>query len=162
MAIVGAPGCGKSTVFEALPCVYKVCAKPQRECTFALAGVLDAEVLLWQEWAWERKTVAWEDMLSLLCGENLGIRLPSAPPVTHKNAAPMFFTAWAPLRMRCADMEQMITMNRAMTERFKTRVWTRPLPMQGRYPTFPQCGCCFGKYILENAQGAPVHDTVQR
>ena len=42
--------------------------------------------------------------------------------------------------------------NQAMDERFKTRKWTRPLPQAGRIKKFPQCACCFAKFIIANAQ----------
>ena len=46
---------------------------------------------------------------------------------------------------------QAVTYTRAMAERFKTRVWTRPLPVQGRVLEFPQCARCFASIILTNA-----------
>ena len=151
MGIVGPPGCGKSTVFESLACVFKVCGKPQRDCSFAFADVPGADILLWQEFTWTEKTCAWEDLLNVLVGEGFGIRLPCAKPVTLRNDAPMFYTAWSPLRFRSPDLERMLALNRAMDERFKLRTWARPLPQENRMPKFPKCGCCFAKFVLENA-----------
>ena len=151
LAIVGPPGCGKSTVLESLDAVFKTTGKPQRDASFPFADAINAEVLLWQEFSWEQKTCAWEDLLCLLVGEGFGVRLPGVPPVTHRNQAPMFYTAWAPLRMRCQDVDQMIALNRAMDERFKVRTWSRPLPQEHRMPSFPKCGACFAQYILMTA-----------
>ena len=51
-AIVGPPGCGKSTVLEALELIYKCGAKPDRSNSFPLSSILDQEVLRWQEFKW--------------------------------------------------------------------------------------------------------------
>ena len=151
LAIVGPPGCGKSTVFEALDEVFETCGKPERNSSFPLAGVLDSEVLLWQEFTWSPKVCAFEDLLQMLCGEKIGIRVPRAPPVQHRNKAPMFYTAWAPLSMRSQNSEEMMNHNQAMSERFKIRRWTNALPTSGRIPKVQQCGKCFACFILQNA-----------
>ena len=155
MAIVGPPGCGKSTVLEALDLIYVTSAKPQRENSFPFAGILGAEVLLWQEFVWGPKVCAFEDLLQLFCGEKLAIRIPHARPVEHRNGAPMFYTAWAPLHMTCADHNRMLNLNAAMEERFTTRMWTRALPREGRIPKFPQCACCFARFVLEQLAAQP-------
>ena len=149
MAVVGPPGCGKSTVFEALDIIYKTSAKPERESTFPISGILGAEVLLWQEFAWGPKVCAFEDLLAMLNGEKLAVRVPCARPVQHRNGAPMFYTAWALLTMTCTDRNRMVNMNKAMDERFTIRTWSTPLPLEGRIPRFPQCACCFARFVLE-------------
>ena len=151
LAISGPPGCGKRTVFEALDLIYEVSGKPQRESSFPFAGVLDAEVLLWQEFTWTAQLCAFEDLLSLMAGEKFGIREPNKKPRQFRNTSPMFYTAWEPLTFRGKDPHMMATYNQAMGERFKTRRWTRPLPAEGRLPKFPHCACCFAKFILTNA-----------
>lgn len=155
MAIVGVPGCGKSTVFESLRKIYKVSAKPEVGSTFSLAGILDAEVLLWQEFEWDPKGVAFNDLLAVLAAEQVGIRQPGTKQQEHCNHAPMFYTSWQALTMTCRDQRRMGNLNGAMGERFKTRWWMRPLPMQGRIAPYPQCGRCFAKFLLENASVQP-------
>ena len=150
MAIIGPPGCGKSTVLEALDLIYKVSGKPQRESTFPLANVVDAEVLLWQEFEWDAKMCAFADLLALLAGEKFGIRLPNKKPQQYKNTSPMFYTAWEQLTFR-GSPNKMLAYNGAMDERFKTRYWARPLPQHGRLIEFPHCACCFASFILSNA-----------
>ena len=152
MAIIGPPGCGKSTVFEALDLIYEVSGKPQRESSFPFAGVLEAEVLLWQEFTWTPQMCAFEDLLSLMAGEKFGIREPGKKPRQFRNASPMFYTAWEPLTFRGKDPLTMETYNQAMGERFNTRRWARPLPSDGRLRKFPQCACCFSRFILANAK----------
>ena len=122
-----------------------------RAALLGTGGVLDTEVLLWQEFTWEPKMCAFEDLLSLLVGERFGIRMPGKKPVQFKNESPMFYTAWEPLAFRSQGPRQMWTYNQAMQERFKTRHWFRPLPAAGRLPKFPQCAHCFASFILGNA-----------
>ena len=60
-----------------------------------------------------------------------------------------------PLTLLSRDVSEMTDFNSAMSERFKTRFWTRPLPRAGRVPDFPRCGHCFAKFILDNVTAAP-------
>ena len=151
LAIVGPPGCGKSTVFEAMDLIYNVCGKPERDNSFPLAGVLDAEVLIWHEFSWEPKMCAYEDILNLMCGEKIGIRVPHKKPPQFKNQSPMFYTAWEPLTYRGPSAAKARVYNEAMDERFKMRRWVRPLPKEGRIKKFPHCAHCFASFILNNA-----------
>ena len=152
MALIGPPGIGKSMLFEPLDDIYKACGKPQRDCTFPFADVIDADILLWQEFKYTLKVCAWEDLLNLLCGEKFGIRQPNSKPIQHRNKAPMFYTARTQLTMRSSDLVEMAEYNTAMSERFKLRVWSKPLPMAERRKDFPRCACCFAKFVLEHEQ----------
>ena len=151
LAIIGPPGCGKSTVFEALDLIFEVAGKPQQESTFPFTGIPDAEVLLWQEFTWTPQMCSFEDLLSLLAGEKFGLREPGKKNRQFRNGSPMFYTAWEPLTFRGRDPNKMANYNQAVGERFKTRRWSRPLPAEGRLRKFPQCACCFSRFILVNA-----------
>ena len=80
---VAVPGCGKSSLFEALPPIYKTSAKPERESSFPLSSILEAGVLLWQEFSWNDKMCSFEDLLQVAAGEQLAIRAPCARPIQH-------------------------------------------------------------------------------
>ena len=62
----------------------------------------------------------------------------------------MFYTARGPLTYRSDDVQEMIQYTQAVAERFKTRVWAHPIPMEDRLPDFPRCGPCFSKFILQH------------
>ena len=64
----------------------------------------------------------------------------------------MFYIAWAPLGVTSMDATRVYNLNTAMAERFTTRTWARPLPLDGRLPQFPQCACCFSKFIMEHGR----------
>ena len=94
---------------------------------------------------------SFEDLLSLLAGEKFGLREPGKKNRQFRNGSPMFYTAWEPLTFRGRDPNKMANYNQAVGERFKTRRWSRPLPAEGRLRKFPQCACCFSRFILANA-----------
>ena len=131
--------------------IFEVAGKPQQESTFPFTGIPDAEVLLWQEFTWTPQMCSFEDLLSLLAGEKFGLREPGKKNRQFRNGSPMFYTAWEPLTFRGRDPNKMANYNQAVGERFKTRRWSRPLPAEGRLRKFPQCACCFSRFILVNA-----------
>ena len=149
MAVIGGPGIGKSMLFEPMDLVYKVCGTPERESSFPLAGILGSEVLVWQEFVYNKKCLAFENLLAVLVGELVGVRLPGAVPVPYRNLAPMFYTARRPLAMRSADLAEMADYSQAMSERFKIRQWSVPLPMDVRNPNFPRCASCMSRFYYE-------------
>lgn len=150
VAVVGGPGLGKSTLFEPLLHIFRVGSKPERNCSFPLSSIVDAEVLLWQDFVYSRQVCAFEDLLNILVGEQIAIRLPGHRPVNHRNTAPMFYTARAPLEYHSRDACEAAEQTAAMAERFITRRWTRPLPLHLRRPDFAACGACFARFVLES------------
>ena len=145
------PGCGESTVFEALDVIYEVAGKPQHESTFPFTGIPDAEVLRWQEFTWTPQMCSFEDLLSLLAGEKVGLREPGKNNRQFRNASPMFDAAWEPLIIRGRDTSNVATYKQAVDERFNARRWSRRLPAEGCLRKFPQCACCFARLISANA-----------
>ena len=136
MALVGAPGSGKSMLFEPFDGIYKVMGKPQSGSSFPLAGAIGATVLVWQDWKHDDKTVAFEDLLSFFVGELVDIRVPHQRNVSYRNTSPLFYTSNSILQTVRHDAGLMDRLNAAMAERFTTRVWRNPLPMQGRAADF--------------------------
>ena len=136
-------------LFEPFDGIFTVMGKPQNNSSFALAGVLDAHVLLWQDWKHNDSTILFEDVLSLIVGERIDIRIPHAKNVSVRNSAPLFYTSNTPLSVgrRAESLEQLIRLNRAMAERFCTRVWRIPLPMADRLTQLPRCSRCCANFI---------------
>ena len=122
------PGCGKSTVFEDLNLIFNTSGKPARDSSFPLSGILGTDVLLLQEFSWSAKICAFEELLQMLAGERLAVRVPCARPVQHRITASMFYTAWAPLGVTGMDASRPYNLNTAVAERFTTRTWARPHP----------------------------------
>ena len=149
MALVGAPGSGKSMLFEPFDGIYKVMGKPQSGSSFPLAGAIGATVLVWQDWKHDDKTVAFEDLLSFFVGELVDIRVPHQRNVSYRNTSPLFYTSNSSLQVARQDTVLMGRLNSAMAERFTTRVWRNPLPMHARVADFPRCSrCCAAFYLM--------------
>ena len=105
--------------------------------------------LLWQVFSWNDMVCSFEDLLQAAAGEQLSIQVPCVRPIQHPNKAPTFYTAWEQISISCKDVRRAGALIRALAERFKTRAWTTPLPQAVRVLKFPQCACCFAKFVLE-------------
>ena len=149
LALLGGPGSGKSMLFESFDEIFTVMGKPERGSTFPLSGMLEAHLLVWHEYKHRDGTVLFEDLLALLVGERMDIRVPHSAAKSHRNNAPMFFTSNSLLRVRREDPDEESLLNTAMTERFKMRWWSNPYPKQKRILKFPRCGrCCANFYLM--------------
>lgn len=149
IAVIGDPGCGKSMLFEPFDAIYAVVGKPEAKSTFPLANVLTSHLLIWNEWKHKDSIVLFEDLLALLAGERMEIRVPHQSNKSHRNTAPMIFTSNPPLAVVREDPVAMARVNKAMAERFCTRTWTNPIPEHERNPHFPKCPrCCAAFYLM--------------
>ncbi|CAJ1454063.1 unnamed protein product [Effrenium voratum] len=153
LAIVGVPGSGKSMLLEPLDGIFQVLGKPEARSSFPLAGALDAQVLLWQDYKHQDQTVLFEDLLSLTVGEMISVRVPHQKNQTFRNVAPLFYTSNFPLQVRRPDLEEATRLNQAMAERFCTRQWKMPLPEAERIPDLPRCSRCCAAFYLANSAG---------
>ena len=149
IAVIGAPGCGKSMLFEPFVGIFDVAGKPQSRSSFPLSGILDASLLLWQDFKHDDRTIVFEDLLNLLVGELLSIRVPHQRNVNFQNKSPMFFTSNSPLAVVRQDPVTTQFLNGAMQERFCTRVWSNPLPAAERVSNFPKCSRCCATFYLQ-------------
>ena len=150
MAITGEPGCGKSMLFEPIDDIYEAMPAPESGSTFPLSGLLDAEVVLWQDFEYEAKTINFQDLLRLLVGEKVGVRSPGSVNIKHKNTAPVFYSAMQKIKTHTGSKETVERKNKAMDERFVIREWKVVLPIASRKPDFPKCAKCFASFMLDN------------
>ena len=114
-----------------------------------------ADVPLWQELELEPDTLAGEDLLSLLVGERVDVRMPGRANVSHRNTAPRFYTALVPLKPWHAPRWRRELMLHDMDERFVVGRQTERLPLGKRVADFPKCGHCFSRFVCESAGAAP-------
>ena len=154
IAVVGVPGSGKSTILQPLESIFCTLPPPQEGSSFPLSGLPDAEILLWQDFEFHPNTMSFMDLLRLLVGERIGIRIPGQKNVSFNNRAPLFYSALEviappahPARRASAEHQRKV---QAMGERFVIRHWSVPLPMNRRVPDFPQCASCVASFVLEN------------
>ena len=152
MAIIGEPGCGKSMLFEPFDRIFKVMGKPEAKSSFPLAGAVGAHVLLWQDYKHKDTTVQFEDLLSLVVGERIDVRIPHQKNVSFRNGSPLFYTSNSLLHVKREDVAEAIRLNAAMDERFRVRLWRNPLPMSERVPNFPRCSRCCANFFLHHSR----------
>ena len=152
ISIVGAPGSGKSMIFEPLDKIMKVMGKPEAKSSFPFANVVGSQLLLWSEYKHKDSIVLFEDLLALLAGERLEIRIPHRGNESFRNTVPMIFTSNSPLVVVREDPVAMEYLNAAMSERFCARTWTNPIPHASRDASFPKCPCCCATFLLLNRE----------
>ena len=51
----------------------------------------------------------------------------------------------------------MCEMSLAMSERFKLRLWSTPMPMAERQVAFPKCGACCARFFIGNSTVGSEH-----
>ena len=139
-------------ILQPLESIFRTMPPPEDGSSFPLAGALDAEILLWQDFEYSAGTLNFMDLLRLLVGERVGVRIPGEPNRHFNNTSPLFYTA---LEKIAPNSRSMTTASfarkvQAMDERFTLRCWSKPLPLQRRIPDFPHCGPCFAAFMLEN------------
>ena len=154
VACVGAGGCGKSTLLESLELIFACLEKPQAGSTFPFANIKECDVILWQDYEHNEGTLKFTDLLSLLVGESIGIRIPSSANWKFRNSCPCFYSGRTPLQCRRADYSAAAELNGMMAERFATFSFTVPLPFAERDKAFPKCGRCAAAFFL-HGQGPP-------
>lgn len=150
MGLVGVPGSGKSMMFQPLESIYETMAPPEAGSTFPLASLVKAEVCLWQEFEYDAKTIHVTDLLRLLVGERIAVRVPGEVNIPLNNKAPIFFSSMEPVEVKSGAQKARDAKNKAIEERFNIRTWKNPLPLTVRVPDFPHCGKCFAVFMLEN------------
>jgi len=154
ISITGLGGCGKSALLEPLEKCFPVAAKPQAGSTFPLANVLHADLILWQDYEHDEKTLRFTDLLSLFVGETVGVRLPGQLNQQYKNRAPTFYSGREPIRSSHRQAAAAREQDRMMSERFTLFHFTRPLPHEMRDAAWRHCGRCAAAWYLQGLAGA--------
>ena len=151
VAVVGEPGCGKSMILQPLELIFCTMPPPEDGSTFPLAGIVNVDVILWQDFEYSSRTVNYMDLLRVLVGERVGVRIPGEKNVSVNNKAPMFYSALEKIAPHKSMSHAAYTRKSlAMDERFVLREWSRPLPMARRHADFPHCAPCFASFMLDN------------
>ena len=139
-------------IFQPLELIYRSMPPPEDGSTFPLSGALGAEILLWQDFEYNPGTLQFPDLLRLLVGERIGVRLPGEKNRSFNNTAPLFYSGLQEIRPSSRGIAPSIVQRKAlaMSERFTVRTWNTPLPMHLRVQDFPHCASCFAKFMIEN------------
>ena len=84
-------------------------------------GLLEAEIVLWQEFDYHHKTRNFNDVLCMAVGEKIGVHLPGAMNVPFNNKAPILYSALQtifPLRWAETHEKKVMAMNERFTVRY--------------------------------------------
>lgn len=75
---VGEPNSGKTALTRPILALFgsAAFAKPQVGTTFALAGLIGAKALVWNDFRWPHPPLAWGDLLNVLDNERFGVGVP--------------------------------------------------------------------------------------
>jgi len=148
LACVGVGGCGKSSLLEPLEAVFNTASKPQKGSTFPLSRVPQADILLWQDYVHDEGTIGFSDLLALLVGEGLDVRMPGQLNIKCRNEAPMFMSGRTDLEPASKFSEKGAQLCKMMSDRFTVFRFT--LPLTGQKADWPQCGRCAAKFFMSH------------
>ena len=100
--IVGPANCAKTVMLKPLETIFHVFSNPSND-KYAWIGADSAEVILLQDFRWDRETISWRDLLLLLEGETVKLPAPknqyAADVVIYKDT-PIFATSKVKVRYR--------------------------------------------------------------
>ena len=157
VACVGAGGCGKSTLLEALENIFNCAPKLEKGSTFPFASLMDCDIMLWQDYEHEEKTVKFTDLLSWFVGESVGVRLPGRVNKKVRNQAPCFYSGHKLIEVSAGphrSVEKAASLNGMMAERFTTFYFNAPLPMPERVLAWKHCGKCAATFYMRGVPAA--------
>ena len=148
VACYGQGGCGKSALLEPLEQIFAAMPKPQRGSTFSFTGLVDCDIILWQDYEHHEDTLCFTDLLSTLCGESFGLRVPGCANAKCRNVAPAFYSGRTPIRATHRDPVAKAELNGMMDERFQEFHCSAPMPKHLRQADWPACGRCAAEFYL--------------
>ena len=151
VACVGKGGCGKSTLLESLEKIFNCAPKVEEGSTFPFASLMDGDIMLWQDYEHDEKTVRFTDLLSWFVGESVGVRMPGRTNKKVRNQAPCFYSGHTLLEVRSGHRHsptKVAMLNEMMAERFTIFRFTEPVPKEKRMVSWPHCGRCAANFYL--------------
>lgn len=158
IGLVGRGGSGKSSLVEPFGTIFKISGKPQRSSTFPFTNAVGADLMLWQDYRHNESTVSFSDLLSILVGETVEVRVPGERNVLWANRAPMVYTGRAPLRSTFRDPEEKEEYDDMMADRFTVFKFFVRVPDAN--PNHPKCGRCCAQFYLEAAPAQAASSSI--
>ena len=160
VALIGEGGCGKSTLLEPLEKIFSCAPKPEEGSTFPLASLLGYDIMLWQDYEHDEKSVRFTDLLSWFMREGVGARRPGVVNKKVKNTAPCFYSGRSRMELLPSKKHPVHVCqkyNGMMDERFCTFEFKIPMLKHEHQINFPMCGHCAAKFYLQGVSyGAPM------
>ena len=165
---VGAPNTGKTALTRALLELFGAAAfrKPQVGTSFALAGLVGAKALIWNDFYWPHPPLSWGDLLNVLDNEGFGVGVPKGDGQAdypwnregNENVIAVF-TSNAPVVYVSSNRTIDPVRTAAWNERFGENVlqFNVPLPSPDRrFKTWLRCTRCYAEWVLRNGRPGGV------
>lgn len=159
---IGPPNSGKTALTRPVLELFGESAfvKPQVGTSFALAGIIGAKALIWNDFYWPHPPLSWGDLLNVLDNEPFGVGLPKGDGEQdyqwNRNGEEnvvAFLTSNSPV-VYIADKAVDEVKTKAWNDRFGENVYTFTVPLPSpdrRFKVWLRCKCCYSKWILANA-----------
>ena len=143
--LLGPKNCGKSFLLRPLEDVYQCMFKPGGGGQYRLTDLMNCEVVLWQDWRFDRHIISWETLLLLGEGATFLVPLPQNTGVSgdgmYRRACPLFITSKSKMEHR--DPTDTIMMD----QRFNFIELTKSIPMES-CRDIPSCSRCFANFVF--------------
>ena len=109
-----------------------------------------------QDYEHDESTIRFTDLLSLFCGESVGMRSPCKLNKKFRNTIPCFLSAHMPVLCGRRDAAKAMELDGMMQERFTTFTFWNPVPFEHRILNFPKCGRCCAAFYLQGLPQSPA------
>ena len=159
---IGPPNSGKTALTRPVLELFGEAGfvKPQVGTSFALAGLIGAKAVIWNDFYWPHPPLSWGDLLNVLDNEPFGIGLPKGDGEQDyqwnrdaKENVVAILTSNSPV-VYVHDKTVDPVRTKAWNDRFGDNVYTftKPLPNPDRrFKVWLRCTCCYSKWILAHA-----------
>ena len=143
--LYGESNCGKSHCLAPLEVIFgddKVMPKPDDNPTFAMETLRDFDVVLFEEFTYNKKIMTWDDLDLWLAAQPWGLARKGKKSIKYRPTQPVFFTGPHKLRHPTNDRRKETMMDNRMRY-FK---FDRPIVKVDR--RIRPCARCFARWVL--------------
>ena len=161
---VGPPSSGKTALTRPVLALFGATAfaKPQSPTTFALAGLVGAKAVVWNDFYWPHPPLSWGDLLNVLDNEGFGIGVPKGDGQTDyawnqkgdENVIAILTSNKEVVYVSDHSVDEVKTA--AWRERFGNNIlhFRARLPSPDRrYKVWLKCTRCYAQWILGRPAG---------
>ena len=147
---IGAPSTGKTALTRPILALFDTFAfvKPQKDTTFALEGLIGAQVVVWNDFRWPLPPLSWGDLLNMLDNEPFRVAVPKVDGAKDyhwnregKEDVLCVLTSNVPV-VHISGGAVNIVETAAWNERFGANTYTFNAPLPNKDTRFKQWGKC--------------------
>ena len=147
--IVGPSSCAKTFLLKPLSFMYKTFNNPANE-KYAFGRAVDSEIILLNDFRWDKETITWQNLLNLLEGEPVHIPTPKnhfkTDAVITKDI-PIFATGKSVITYKAAYNARDPVEDEMMAVRWNVYKFTCQIPDKDQKDILA-CPKCFAQMVL--------------